>query len=203
MKRRLAVVVVALLSGLAVSAGLLVGIAPPAKQAGYVIVSRDVPAGAPLGGGVLELRRGPLTADLLATAASPAAIGEAAKMYATHQLISGQLLQRADLTRTLGAGTRLVYLPLSGLPPVAAGQRVDLLLAVTAGSDTGVTPFAQGVLVTRVEATGLVLAVSPEAAPAFVYASLNEHLVALGEAEGSASEPSVQTLSQALAGAGS
>ena len=169
----------ALLSGLAVSAALLVYSNPDAGGSEVLVAAADLPAGAPLGSGAARLQRMRLQmpARLFFGRGAEA---ELARHRAGHDLIAGQLIQRSDLAPILTApDLRLVWLAVKDAPPAAAGDRVDLLLLSGAGDRATVAPFALGVPVHAAQAGGLVLRVPSAQAAAYVYAAANLRLAAV------------------------
>jgi hypothetical protein len=124
-----------------------------------------------------------------------------AGLRATHDLAAGQLIQRSDTTRPdAAADRRLVFVPVQDAPPATAGSRVDLLVVDGPADHLAVSPFALGVEVQASVAGGLVLVVSSRQAPAFVYAAVAMHLIAVIAGAGAAAgaEGAVSTAEQAL-----
>jgi hypothetical protein len=108
-------------------------------------------------------------------------------MRAAHDLAAGQLIQRTDVMgSTSFADRRLVFMPLSGVPPAPAGAKVDLLLIGGTADHPTVVPFAQGVEVEAVVSGGLIVAVPAKQAAAFVFAAAGAHIAAVVAEPGSA-----------------
>lgn len=180
MLRRISVAVVALLVGVAVSAGLLAYVRSAAGARSVLAVTRDLPAG------------GSLTADLLRPVQAAVDPAQAAGLFAAaersrvigsraeHQLSAGQLLERGDVqpAGTEAAGS-LVAVPVKDLPPIRAGDRVDLFALVGSGDRLSAQPFAWSVLVAAVTTDGLVLQVPSRQELAFVYAAGTMQLAAV------------------------
>ena len=180
MLRRISVAVVALLVGVAVSAGLLAYVRSAAGARSVLAVTRDLPAG------------GSLTADLLRPVQAAVDPAQAAGLFAAaersrvigsraeHQLSAGQLLERGDVqpAGTEAAGS-LVAVPVKDLPPIRGGDRVDLFALVGSGDRLSAQPFAWSVLVAAVTTDGLVLQVPSRQELAFVYAAGTMQLAAV------------------------
>jgi hypothetical protein len=193
----------ALAVGGGVSAALLL-VADPGRGATDVYVAaRDLPAGATLGADALALER-------VTTAAGSSLLfvrgdeAELSGLRASHDLASGQLIQRSDV---MDAGAiadwRLVFVPLKDAPPAAAGSKVDLLVIGGTVDHPTVVPFALGVEVRSSVSGGMVVAVPSRQAAAFVYAANVMHLVAViaepGAADGT--EGAISSPDQAMAAA--
>ena len=123
-------------------------------------------------------------------------------LRAAHDISAGQLIQRSDvMAPTSIADRRLVLIPLSAVPTVPAGAKVDLLLIAGSADHPTVAPFALGVEVAASASGGLVVAVPAKAAAAFVFAGATMHLAAVvvepGAAEGA--ELPVATADDAMA----
>jgi SAF domain len=172
MIRRIAVAAVALATGVAVSAGLIAYQRNLAGTQSVFALARDVPAGASLTSDALqavEAGLDPAQAAGLFMAADPARV---VGTRARHQLSAGQLLQRSDLEPAgTAAVDALVAVPIKDLPPVHAGDRVDLFALVGGGEHLSAQPFAWSVRVAAVTADGLVLQVQSRQELAFVYAA--------------------------------
>jgi hypothetical protein len=201
--RRWLVAAAAALAGTAVAAGLLLYTAAGPAGDEYLVVATDVPAGAALLPSALRVER--LRLGQGGRLAYPvAAEGSLLGRRASHDLAAGQLLQRADLLPAgAAADRRLVLVPVRELPPLAPGERVDLL-QVSGGADhLLVQPFALGVEVSSVAPGGLILVVSSRQAAAFVYAALAGRLVVVAAPAGSGpgQEAPVSSFEQALDGA--
>jgi hypothetical protein len=172
MVRRIAVATVALVTGVAISVGLIAYQRSLAGTQSVFALARDVPAGASLTADALlavEAGLDPAQAAGLFMAADPSrVVGGRAR----HQLNAGQLLQRSDLEPAgAPAGDSLVAVPIKDLPPLHAGDRVDLFALVGAGDHLSAQPFAWSVRVAAVTADGLVLQVQSRQELAFVYAA--------------------------------
>jgi hypothetical protein len=199
--RRWLIALLALAMGGGVSAALLVFANPDRETVDVYVASRDIPAGSPIASGAFTLVRLP------ASSLTPLLFrrGEAAKLAglrATHDLLSGQLIQRSDATSQENvADRRLVLVPLKDAPPAAAGSKVDLLIVAGPPDHLSVAPFAIGVEVRASVAGGLVVAVSSRQAPAFVYAANAMRLTAVIADPSAAAgvEGAVSTLEQAIA----
>jgi hypothetical protein len=180
MLRRIIVATLCLALGSAVAAGLLLYAGTAGGGRTVFALARDLPAGAPI------------TADLLTEVQAGLDPGQASQLFgpadralvlggrARHQLAAGQLLQRSDVEpRPAGGADALVAVPIKDLPPVRAGDRVDLF-ALTGGADQVVArPFAWAVTVAAVEPDGLVLQVRGRQELAFVYAAGTMRLAAV------------------------
>ena len=126
-------------------------------------------------------------------------------MRAAHDLMSGQLIQRTDVMRpTSFADRRLVFVPVSAVPPVPAGARVDVLVLEGGADNPSVVPFALGVEVQASVSGGLILAVPARQAGAFVFAATTMHLAAVVAEPGAAdgTELPISSLEQAMTVAG-
>jgi hypothetical protein len=172
MFRRIAVAALALAVGVAVSVGLFVYSTSVSGAHSVFAVRRDIPAGASLTADALQ----PVQAALdPAQAAGLVAADDPSRVVgwrARHQLSAGQLLQRGDLEPAgSAAADSLVAVPIKDLPPVHAGDRVDLFALVGSGDRLSVQPFAWSVRVAAANADGLVLLVQSRQEEAFVYAS--------------------------------
>jgi hypothetical protein len=125
-------------------------------------------------------------------------------MRAAHDLAAGQLIQRTDVMgSTSFADRRLVFLPLSAVPPAPAGAKVDLLLVGGSADHPTVVPFAQGVEVQAVVSGGLIVAVPAKEAAAFVFAATGMHLAAVVAEPGTAdaTEVPISSVEDAMAAA--
>jgi hypothetical protein len=191
----------ALLAGAATTALLLWYGNPERGASDVFVMTRDVAAGSVLGADSVRLEparlapgaRGPL---------GPESARRVAAAVAAHDLQAGQLLQASDLA---GAGVgasdrRLVMVPVRDAPPVAPGDRVDLLL-VGGGDHPSVQPFMLGLEVGGVTPAGLVVIATSRAASGLVYAASTAHLVAVVAARSSArgQEGGVSSMQDALA----
>jgi len=172
MFRRIAVALIAVAVGVAASVGLLAYSRSAAGTRSVFAVTRDIPAGASLTPDALEPVQAALdpaqAAGLFPAAERSRLIGSRAR----HQLSGGQLLQRGDVepAGTEAAGS-LVAVPIKELPPVRAGDRVDLFALVGSGDHLSAQPFAWSVQVAAVTADGLVLQVQSRQELGFVCAA--------------------------------
>jgi hypothetical protein len=180
MFRRIAVAIVALVLGVAVSAGLLAYVRSASGARTVLAVARDLPAGASFTADLLEPVQAAVdpaqAAGLFSAAERSRIIGSRAE----HQLRAGQLLQRGDVqsSGTEAAGS-LVAMPIKDLPPVRAGDRVDLFALVGSGDRLSAQPFAWSVRVAAVTTDGLVLQVPSRQEVAYVYAAATLRLAAV------------------------
>jgi SAF domain-containing protein len=185
MKRWL-IAAAALLAGGGVSAALLVAADPSRSAVDVFAAAHDLPAGAALSADAIQLRRVSVTggATSLFTRADESRL---VAMRAAHDLSAGQLIQRGDVMgSTSFADRRLVFIPLSGVPPAPAGAKVDLLLIGGSADHPTVVPFALGVEVQAAVSGGLIVAVPAKEAAAFVYAAAGMHLAAVVAEPGTA-----------------
>lgn len=193
----------ALAIGGGVSAALLVIANPNRDSAEVYVAARDLPAGASLGADALALERISVASgrSLLFGRGDEAAL---AGLRATHDLASGQLIQRSDvMDSTSFADRRLVFVPLKDVPLMAAGSKVDLLVVGGPAEHPTVLPFALGIEVRSTASDGLVLVVGSKQAAAFVYAANAMHLVAVVAEPGAAggAETAISGPDQAMAAA--
>lgn len=185
MKRWL-IAAAALLAGGGVSAALLVVGDPSRSTVDVYAAAHDVAAGAALSTDAIQLRRVSIAggASFLFTRGDESRL---IAMRAAHDLAAGQLIQRSDVMgSTSFADRRLVFIPLSGVPPVPAGAKVDLLLIGGSVDHPTVVPFALGVEVEASVSGGLIVAVPAKEATAFVYATAGMHLAAVVAEPGAA-----------------
>ena len=183
--------IAALLVGGSVSAAILF-LADPARDAVDVYVAaRDLPAGASLGIESIAIERGVVTSGqaLLFTRGD---MSRLAGMRASHDLTTGQLIQRSDvMDSSVVADKRLVFMPVKDVPAASPGSKVDLLVIGGTADHPIVMPFAIGVEVQATVAGGLVVVVTTRQASAFVYAANAMRLVAViaepGAADGAES----------------
>lgn len=202
--RRWLIAAIALLVGGGVSATLLVLTSPDRGTSEVYAAARDVQAGEALVPGSLTLVRvdAPGAREGLFTR------GEEQRLEglrATHDLFAGQLIQRGDVSgSSSSADRRLVFVPIKDVPPSPAGSRVDLLVVDDTPGRVSVAPFALDVDVRAIVAGGLIVVVSSEQAPAFVYAASAMHLTAVIAEPGAAGggEGAIASADQALAVAG-
>src|ERR1700704_2038285 len=110
--KRWVVALAALLVGGSVSAALLFFANPARDAADVYVAARDVPAGASLGPDVIALERVSLTSGrslLFGRGDETALVGR----RASHDLASGQLIQRGDVVDASSfVDRRLVFLPI-------------------------------------------------------------------------------------------
>jgi hypothetical protein len=192
---------VALAIGGGVSAALLVAANPARDAVEVYVAARDLPAGATLGPDVLALERVNVAAGR-SLLYSPGDESQLAGQRASHDLASGQLIQRSDVMDAKSfADRRLVFVPVKDAPAAVAGSKVDLLVIGGTADRTTVYPFALGVEVRSTVAGGLVVVVGSKAAAAFVYAGETMHLTAViaepGAADGA--EVPISTPDEAMA----
>jgi hypothetical protein len=177
---------VALLAGGGVSAALLVFADTSRGAIDVYAAARDLPAGTSLSADAIQLKRVSMVggSDLLFTQGDEMRL---TAMRTAHDLASGQLIQRGDVMAPSSfADRRLVLVPVSSLPTVPAGARVDLLSIGGSADHPTVVPFALGVEVVATVSGGVVVAVPVKAAAAFVYAAATMHLAAVVAEPGSA-----------------
>lgn len=200
MKRWL-VAIAALMIGGAVSAALLVASNPDRDTIEVYAAARDIGAGSSLTSDAIALER----VRVMGSGALFFMRGDEAKLAnlrATHELSSGQLIQRSDVAAASSiADRRLVFIPVKNAPPAITGSKVDLLTISGAPDHLFVAPFALGVVVRASVAGGLIIVVSSKDASAFVYAASAMQLVAViaepGTADGA--EVPVSSADQAVA----
>jgi len=193
----------ALVIGGGVSAALLFAANPARDALEVYVAARDLPAGASLGAGDLVLERISVASGraLLFGRGDKSAL---AGLRATHDLASGQLIQRSDvMDSTSFADRRLVFVPVKDVPAAAAGSKVDLLVIGGTADHPTVVPFALGVEVRSTVSGGLVVVVASKQAAAFVYAATAMHLAAViaepGAADGG--EAAISSPDQAMSAA--
>lgn len=170
---------VALAIGGGVSAALLVAANPARDSAEVYVAARDLPAGATLGPDVLALERVHVAAgrSLLFSRGDESQLSG---QRASHDLASGQFIQRSDVMDARSvADRRLVFVPVKDAPAAVAGSRVDLLMIGGTADRPTVLPFALGVEVRSTAPGGLVVMVAARSAAAFVYAAETMHLAAV------------------------
>jgi hypothetical protein len=202
MKRWL-VAFAALAIGGGVSAVLLVAANPARDAIEVYAAARDIPAGASLGTDALAVQRITVASGRSQLFGRREA-SELAGVRATHDLASGQLIQRSDVIAAGAfADRRLVFVPVKDIPMAAAGSKVDLLVIQGTADHPTVVPFALGVEVRSSVSGGLVVVVGSKQAPAFVYAATAMHLAAViaepGAADGA--EAPISSPDQAMAAA--
>jgi hypothetical protein len=200
-RRRWLVAFVALGIGGAVSAALLILANPGRDLVDVYLAARDLPAGASLDGDAIAIERLPVASRqsfVFGRGDEPLLV----RSRASHDLVSGQLIQRSDvMDASSAADLRLVFVPVKDVPPAAPGSKVDLLVIGGIPDHPTVVPFALGVEVHSTTANGLTLMVTSRQAAAFVYAAEAMRLVAViaepGAAEGA--EGPVSSASEAMA----
>lgn len=185
MKRWL-VALAALLTGGAVSTALLIVSDTSHDGVEAYAATRDLPAGASLSTDAIQLKRVSVAggAGLLFTRGQEPQL---TALHAVHDLAAGQLIQRSDVMGSASfADRRSVFLPISDVPPIPTGGKVDLMVIGGAADHLTVAPFALGVQVETTVSGGLIVAVPARAAAAFVFAATTMHLVAIVAAPGAA-----------------
>lgn len=189
--------------GGAVSATLLILANPGRDVVDVYVAARDVAAGASLDGDAIAIERWPVAARqsfVFGRGDEPLLV----RSRASHDLVSGQLIQRSDvMDASSAADRRLVFVPVKDVPPAAPGSKVDLMLIGGVPDHPTVVPFALGVEVRSTNTNGLTVIVTSRQASAFVYAAEAMRLVAVvadpGAAEGA--EGPVSSASEAMAAA--
>lgn len=200
MKRWL-IAAAALLAGGGVSATLLVAADPSRNAVDVYAAAHDLPAGAALSTDAIQLKRVSVAGGapfLFMQRDEP----QLTAMRAAHDLAAGQLIQRSDVMgSTSVADRRLVFLPLSAVPPAPASAKVDLFLVGGSADHPTVVPFAQGVEVQAVVSGGLIVAVPAKEAAAFVFAATGMHLAAVVAEPGAAdaTEVPISSVEDAMA----
>ena len=190
----------ALVLGIAVSAALLIFGNPARDEIEVYAVAHDVSAGTALTQDALRF-----VAVMLPDGASSLfqkGASDPRGTRAAHDLIAGQLLQRADvLPASASMDVRLVFIPVKDAPPATAGSKIDLLVISGTSDHPAVVPFALGVDVRGVVPGGFIVAVTSRQAPAFVYAAEVMRLVAVIAAPGAppGNEEPIGAPDQALA----
>ncbi len=200
MKRWL-IAAAALLVGGGVSATLLVAADPSRNAVDVYAAAHDLPAGAALSTDSIQLRSVSVAggAAFLFTRGDESHL---AGMRAAHDLAAGQLIQRNDvMASTSFADRRLVFIPVSAVPPAPDGAKVDLLSIGGSADHPTVVPFAQGVDVQAVVSGGLIVAVPAKEAAAFVFAAAGLHLAAVVAEPGTAdaTEVPISSIEDAMA----
>ena len=199
-RKRWLVAFAALVVGGTVSATMLF-LANPARNAVDVYVAaRDLPAGASLGADSIAIDRVVIASGqslLFVRGDEPSLVG----MRASHDLSTGQLIQRSDvMDASTTADRRLVFMPVKDVPAMSPGSKVDLLVIGGAADHPTVIPFAIGVEVQSTVSGGLVVVVTTRQAAAFVYAANAMRLVAViaepGTADGA--ESPISSSSEAM-----
>lgn len=197
--RRWLVALLALVLGGGTAAVLLVAANPDAGTERVYAAARDLPAGAPVDAGSLQVvtvRLGSAAGLAFAESAGSALIG----LHTTHELLAGQVIQRSDVGAAASlVALRSVVVPVRSAPPLVAGDHIDLLAVTGAPGSATVVPFAAGLLV-RSQVTGaVVVAVDPAQAGALAYAGVTSSLIAVQASGGSGGEQPVATIEQAEA----
>ena len=199
-RKRWLVAFAALVVGGTVSAAMLF-LANPARDAVEAYVAaRDLPAGASLGADSIAIERVAIASGhslLFMRGDEPRLVG----MRASHDLSTGQLIQRSDvMDASTTADRRLVFMPVKDVPAMSPGSKVDLLVIGGAADHPTVIPFAIGVEVQSTVSGGLVVVVTTRQAAAFVYAANAMRLVAViaepGAADGA--ESPISSSSEAM-----
>jgi hypothetical protein len=193
----------ALVIGGGVSAALLVFANPTRGSVEAYVAAHDVPVGASMGADDIALERVSIASghSLLFGRGDEA---EISGHRASHDLTSGQLIQRSDVIDAGAfADSRLVFVPVKDAPEAGAGSKVDILVIGGTADRPTVIPFALGVEVRSAVSGGLVLVVSSRQATAFVYAADAMHLVAVIAEPGAAggAEEAISSPDQAMAAA--
>jgi len=202
-RKRWLVAFAALGIGGAVSATLLI-LANPGRDAVDVFVAaRDLPAGASLSADAVAIERMPAASrqSLLFSRGDESRL---ASLRASHDLLSGQMIQRSDVTdASLAADRRFVFVPVKDAPAAASGSKVDLLVIGGTPDHPTVIPFALGIEVRSTTASGLTVMVTSRQASAFVFAAAAMRLVAVIAEPGAAAgaEGPVSSASEAMAAA--
>lgn len=193
----------ALVIGGAVSATLLVFANPERSAVDVYVAARDLTAGASLGVDAIAIERLPVASrqSLLFGRGDKSQL---AGLRASHDLLSGQLIQHSDvMDGSSAADRRLVFVPVKDVPAAGPGAKVDLLVIGGTPDHPTVIPFALGVEVRSTTANGLTLIVTSRQASAFVYAADAMRLVAViaepGAADGA--EDPISSSSEAMAAA--
>lgn len=201
--RRWLVAFAALAIGGVVSGALLFLGSPARDSIDVFVAARDLPAGAALGPDVLALQRISVSSArslLFRRGDEPVLAG----MRATHDLASGQLIQRSDvMDSSSSADRRLVFVPVKDVPLAVPGSKVDLLVIGGTADHLTVIPFALAVEVRSNVSGGLIVVVGSKQAAAFVYAASAMHLAAVIAEPGAAggAERPISSPDQALAAA--
>ena len=177
--RRRVTALLALVIGGAVSAALLVFANPDRNAIEVYAAAKDIPVGSALVPNSMVLVR-VNAAGLPALLFKRGDASRLAALRATHDLAAGQLIQQSDATSQDSiADRRLVLIPIKDAPPAAAGSKVDLFVVAGSPDHLSVSAFALGVEVRASMAGGLVVVVSSNQAPAFVYAAIALRLTAV------------------------
>ncbi|MEO8744913.1 MAG: SAF domain-containing protein [Candidatus Dormiibacterota bacterium] len=199
--RRWLTAALALAIGCGVSAALLIFTSPDRDKTEVYAAAHDVQSGAPLGPDAITLVKVNAGSARLVLFAR----GDQVKLEglrATHELVSGQLIQRGDVSADdASTDRRLVFVPIKDSPSLVSGSKVDLLAVDVSADHVSVVPFALGVEVRAAVAGGLIVVVSSEQAPAFVYAANAMKLTAViaEPGTGTGAEGAVSAEDQAMA----
>ena len=197
--RRWLVALLALVLGGGTAAVLLVAANPDAGTERVFAAARDLPAGAMVDGGSVQL----VTVRLGSAASLAFAEGAAAQLEGlrtTHELLSGQVIQRSDVAAAAAAASvRALLVPVRSAPPLVAGDRIDLLLVTGPPGSTVLLPFASGLLVRAQVGGAVVVVADPQQASALAYAGVTTPLIAVQASGGSGGEQPVGTIEQAEA----
>jgi hypothetical protein len=199
--RRWLVAFAAVAIGGGISAAILVATSTARGTVEVYVAARDLPAGATLGPDALALE-GMTPGSGLSLLFGPRDESSLTSLRASHDLISGQLIQRSDVMDASSfADRRLVFLPVKDVPTASAGSKVDVLLITGTADRPAVVPFALGIEVRSSVPGGLVVVVTSRQAAAFVYAATTMHLAAVIAEPGAAagSEEPISTRDQAIA----
>lgn len=187
----------ALALGGGTAAVLLVAANPDAGTERVYAAARDLPAGAAVDAGSLEVvtvRLGPAAGLAFAESAGPGPLG----LRATHELLAGQVIQRSDVAAAQAAAAlRSLVVPVRSAPPLAAGDRIDLLAVTGPPNSAVVVLFASGLLVRAQIGGSVVVAVDPAQAGALAYAGVTTPLIAVQASGGDGGEQPVATIEQA------
>jgi hypothetical protein len=200
-RKRWLVAFAALGIGGAVSATLLFLANPARDSVDAYVAARDLPAGASLGADAVAIERIPLALQRSLFFGRGDAI-VLAGMRASHDLVSGQLIQRSDaMDASTAVDRRLVFVPVQDVPAADPGSKVDLLVVGGNPDHPTVIPFALGVEVRSTSPNGLTLVVTSSQASGFVYAADAMRLVAVIAEPGAAAgtEGPVSSASEAMA----
>lgn len=195
------VAAIALAMGAAVTVALLVFANPSRAEIEVYAAARDIPGGTLITRDLLH-PEAVVMSDGTSSLFTPEEASQLAGLRAGHDLVAGQLIQRADVVPAATAvDERLVFIPVRDAPPAIAGARLDLLTIGGTPDRPAVVPFALGVEIHDVVTGGFVVAVPSRQAAAFVYAAQAMRLVAVVAAPDSATgaETPVDAPDQALA----
>src|ERR1700693_3191865 len=127
-RKRWLVAFVALGVGGAVSGALLVLANPTRDSVAVYVAARDLPAGASLGIDAIAIEQMPVASrqSLFFGRGDESTL---AGLRASHDLVSGQLIQRSDvMDSSSAADRRLVFVPVKDVPSADPGSKVDLLV---------------------------------------------------------------------------